>query len=183
MRRLRGRLVSFVAQEPGEALNPAIRVGRQIGELLAVHTPQRDHRAAVEQALASVRLPSDRRFQRRFPHQLSGGQQQRVALAQAFVCEPSLVVLDEPTTGLDVVTQALLLAEIRRLREATDAAIVYISHDLATVATVADRIAVMYAGHLVEEGPTAALLEHPAHPYTAGLLGCLPTGGRTRVRP
>ena len=174
LRRLRGRLVSYVAQEPGSALNPALRIGRQIAEIVAVHAPHLDRAAVVARALERVGLPSDRAFQRRYPHQLSGGQQQRVCIAQALVLEPPFLVLDEPTTGLDVVTQAGLLDEIRRLRDSTGVGIVYVTHDLAAVASLADRLAVMYAGRIVEEGPTAAVLAAPAHPYTAGLVASVP---------
>jgi len=128
----------------------------------------------VAGALASVHLPAEREFARRFPHQLSGGQQQRVAIATALVCEPRVVVLDEPTTGLDVVTQGRILEEIDRLRRERSVAVVYVSHDLAVVATIADRIAVMYAGRVVEEGPTAAVVARPRHPYTRGLLASIP---------
>ena len=114
------------------------------------------------------------RFPRRFPHQLSGGQQQRVCIAVALVCEPPVVVLDEPTTGLDVVTQARILAELRRLRASHGIAMVYVTHDLAVVAAFADRLAVMYAGRVVEHGPTAVVLRRPRHPYTRGLLASIP---------
>ena len=174
LRRLRSRVVAYVAQEPGSALNPALRIGRQIGEIVAVHAPHLDRAAAVARALERVGLPSDREFQRRYPHQLSGGQQQRVCIAQALVLEPPLLVLDEPTTGLDVVTQASLLHEIRRLRDTTGIGIVYVTHDIAAVASLADRLAVMYAGRIVEEGPTGAVIAAPAHPYTAGLVASVP---------
>jgi peptide/nickel transport system ATP-binding protein len=135
---------------------------------------------AVGAVLERVHLPGDRAFQRRFPHQLSGGQQQRVAIAIALVCTPPVVVMDEPTTGLDVITQAVILKEIDRLRssgirgDGTGLAIVYVSHDLAVVAYIADRIAVMYAGRIVEEGPAAGVLARPRHPYTRGLVSSIP---------
>jgi peptide/nickel transport system ATP-binding protein len=179
VRALRGRLVSYVPQDPGLALNPALRVEGLIGDMVKAHAraPGSDE---VARALAAVHLPSDRTFARRYPHQLSGGQQQRVAIASALVCEPRLVVLDEPTTGLDVVTQARILEEIDRLRRERGVAVVYVSHDLAVVGSLADRIAVMYAGRIVEEGPAAALLARPHHPYTRGLLGSVPDPGQPR---
>jgi peptide/nickel transport system ATP-binding protein len=178
VRGLRGRLVSYVAQDPGLALNPALRVKDLVGDMVKAHGRVRNGREAVAGALASVHLPTDRLFARRFPHQLSGGQQQRVAIATALVCEPRLVVLDEPTTGLDVVTQARILEEVDRLRRERGVAIVYVSHDLAVVASLADRIAVMYAGRIVEEAPAGALLSRPRHPYTRGLLTSVPDLGQ-----
>ena len=173
VRALRGRLVSYVAQDPGLALNPALRVDALIGDMVKAHGKTYGD-GEVARALASVHLPSDHAFARRYPHQLSGGQQQRVAIASALVCEPRLVVLDEPTTGLDVVTQAHILAEIDRLRQERGVAVVYVSHDLAVVGSLANRIAVMYAGRIVEEGPAGVLLARPRHPYTRGLLGSVP---------
>jgi peptide/nickel transport system ATP-binding protein len=174
LRRSRGRLVSYIAQDPASALNPSMRVGDQIAEMLRFHTDRDDGEAAVANVLERVHLPSDRAFQRRFVHQLSGGQQQRLAIAVAIVCSPPVVVMDEPTTGLDVVTQARILAEIDRLRRESRLAIVYVSHDILVVGSIADRIAVMYAGRVIEEGPTATLLAHPRHPYTRGLIASVP---------
>jgi peptide/nickel transport system ATP-binding protein len=174
VRALRGRLVSYVAQDPGVALNPSLRVEALIGDMVRAHGEGAGGEEVVAAALGSVHLPPGGAFARRFPHQLSGGQQQRVAIATALVCEPRVVVLDEPTTGLDVVTQAHILEEVDRLRRERGVAVVYVSHDLAVVASIADRIAVMYAGRIVEEGPTADLLARPRHPYTRGLLSSVP---------
>jgi peptide/nickel transport system ATP-binding protein len=172
-RRLRGRLVSYVPQDPGNALNPALRIGQSLSDMLDEHAADREV-GSVGSALAAVHLPADDEFARRYPHQLSGGQQQRVTIAIALVCEPPLVVLDEPTTGLDVVTQARVLEEVDRLRRERDVAMVYVSHDLAVVSQIADRIAVMYAGRIVEEGAAAVVLAEPRHPYTRGLVESIP---------
>jgi len=180
VRSLRGRLVSYVAQDPGAALNPSLRVGDLVGDMLRAHDAGGKAEGKVMAALRGVNLPAEREFLRRFPHQLSGGQQQRVAIATALVCGAKLVVLDEPTTGLDVVTQARILNEIQRLRSEQNVAIVYVSHDLAVVSSIADRVAVMYAGRIVEEGPTAELVARPRHPYTRGLLSSVPDPVRPR---
>ena len=174
LRPLRGRVMSYIPQEPGPSLNPALRIVDSIADVADAHLPRRSGADPVTDVLARVGLPSSRDFRRRFPHQLSGGQQQRVAIAISLVCEPGLVVLDEPTTGLDVVTQKRVLDEVARLRRDVGLTIVYISHDLAVVASIADRVAVMYAGRIVEEGPTATVLGAPKHPYTRGLLGAIP---------
>jgi peptide/nickel transport system ATP-binding protein len=179
-RRLRGRLISYVPQNPGTALNPSMRIGDAIAAMVQAH-----HRAgaspSIGSALAAVNLPDGREFQRRYPHQLSGGQQQRVCIAVAVVCEPPVVVFDEPTTGLDVVTQSLILDELLRLRREHDISMLYVAHDLAVVAQVATRIAVMYAGRIVEEGPAKQILRRPRHPYTRGLLASIPDHVRPRT--
>jgi peptide/nickel transport system ATP-binding protein len=173
-RDLRGKVISYVPQEPGTALNPALRIRDQIREVLRAHAPDRDADSFVAELLTRVGLPGDRSFGRRFPHQLSGGQQQRVTIAAALAAGPAILVLDEPTTGLDVATQALILAEIRRLRRELGVAMVYVSHDLAVVASIADRVIVMYAGRVVEEGPISQVLYGPRHPYTRGLVSSVP---------
>jgi peptide/nickel transport system ATP-binding protein len=178
-RRLRGSLISYVPQDPSNSLNPSLRVGEQIRQVLKAHgrPVTADVIAAV---LGRARLPAHDEFVSRFPHQLSGGQQQRLAIAVALACEPRVVVLDEP--GLDVVTQARILEEVVRLRDETGAAFVYVTHDLAAVSTVADRVAVMYSGRIVEEGSAASVLTHPRHPYTQGLISSVPDHARP-VRP
>jgi peptide/nickel transport system ATP-binding protein len=181
VRALRGRLVSYVPQDPASALNPSVRVGDQIGDMVRCHAPGRNVEREVVRALELVQLPTGHSFRRRFPHQLSGGQQQRVAIAAALVCRPAVAVMDEPTTGLDVVTQSRLLAELEPLRRELRLAIVYVSHDLAVVASIADEIAVMYAGRIVEQGPTASVLRNPCHPYTRGLLSSVPDPHLPRI--
>jgi peptide/nickel transport system ATP-binding protein len=177
LRGLRGRLVSYVPQDPQSSLNPSRRIGQQINDRLQ-HRPTAERQALVTQALERAQLPSNKEFLSRFPHQMSGGQQQRVLIAMAIVDEPALVVLDEPTTGLDVVTQAGILEEIRRLRDELDIGIVYVTHDLAAVASVADSLVVMYAGRIVESGDCSRILARPRHPYTVGLLESVPDHSR-----
>jgi peptide/nickel transport system ATP-binding protein len=174
---LRGKLVSYVPQDPASSLNPALKIETQLDETLSAHgygSSDDERRARIAEALGEVLLPSDEPFLRRYPHQLSGGQQQRVALAMAFANRPRVIVLDEPTTGLDVTTQAHVLETVRDLCAAHGVAAVYVSHDLAVVATLADRVAVMYGGRLAELGPTGALFRQAAHPYTRRLVEAIP---------
>jgi peptide/nickel transport system ATP-binding protein len=174
---LRGTLVSYVPQDPASALNPALRIGKQLDETLAEHgfgNSDADRRTRIKQVLAEVLLESDDEFLRRYPHQLSGGQQQRVALAMAFANRPRVIVLDEPTTGLDVTTQAHVLDTVRDLCQAHGVAAVYVSHDLAVVASLSLRVAVMYAGRIVEIGPKSVLFRASAHPYTRRLVEAIP---------
>jgi peptide/nickel transport system ATP-binding protein len=181
LRQVRGAAVSYVPQDPSAALNPALRIGYQLREALRVHgRAAGDTGARVLEVLREVRLDATPGMLRRYPHQLSGGQQQRVALAMAFACRPSLIVLDEPTTGLDVSTQRHILDTVRRLCHGYGVAAVYVSHDLAVISELAAEVAVMYAGRIVESGPSALLFGHPLHPYTQGLLASVPVpeGGR-----
>jgi peptide/nickel transport system ATP-binding protein len=189
LRRLRGSVVSYVPQDPASSLNPALRVGLQLREVLEAHAGERggggagraDHSARIAEMMREVALPDDPRFLRRYPHELSGGQQQRIGLAMAFANRPRLIVLDEPTTGLDVTTQAHVLSTIRELARLHDVAALYVSHDLAVVATLARRVAVMYAGRIVELATAEALFSSAGHPYTRRLIGAIPrlTGGRS----
>jgi peptide/nickel transport system ATP-binding protein len=182
-RSMRGRVVSYVPQDPGGALNPSRRIGAAIAEVMRVHGGGATD-TEVEATLARVHLPSDVAFQERFPHQLSGGQQQRVVIGMATAMTPPLVVFDEPTTGLDVVTQAYVLREIRRLLAESSMSAIYVSHDLAVIASLANRVAVMYAGRIIETGPTQEILQSPAHPYTASLIACTPDHHRaTQLYP
>jgi peptide/nickel transport system ATP-binding protein len=183
LRRARGSLIGYVAQDPATALNPALRIGSLLRETLAAHQVELD-RAAQQQrivdTLRDVGLPDDPAFLRRFPHQLSGGQQQRVMLALALVLRPQLIVLDEPTTALDVSTQAHILATLRRLCKSLGVAAVYVSHDLAVIKDLVDRVMVMYAGRIVEVAEREALFRQPAHPYTRGLLAAIPDVAQRR---
>jgi oligopeptide/dipeptide ABC transporter ATP-binding protein len=177
LRALRGRTVSYVPQDPGAALNPALRIRLQLEETLVAHgfgSSHEERMTRLHEMLGEVMLPRDEQFLRRYPHQLSGGQQQRVGLAMAFACRPRVLVLDEPTTGLDVTTQAHVLETVRMLCDAHDVAAVYVSHDLAVVATLANRVAVMYGGRIVELGPERALFKESAHPYTRRLIEAIP---------
>ncbi len=174
LRSLRGRVVSYVPQDPGGALNPSLRVGDAILDVLRAHRAGEGSPELVHAALDRVELGGDAGFPRRYPHQLSGGQQQRVTIAMACVCEPPVAVLDEPTTGLDVLTQDRILFELDRLRSEQGMAMVYVSHDLAVVARMADRIVVMYAGRVVENAPAADVIERPRHPYTRALVAAIP---------
>ena len=177
LRRLRGGTVAYIPQDPGTSLNPALRLRRQLSEVLEAHAgewggDERDKR--IREALEEVALPSDDAFLARYPHELSGGQQQRVAIAMAFACRPGVIVCDEPTTGLDVTTQARVLETVRDLCRSHAVAALYVSHDLAVVAELADRVAVMYAGRIVETGTRDQLFRSPRHPYTRRLLRAVP---------
>jgi peptide/nickel transport system ATP-binding protein len=186
LRRLRGGVVSYIPQDPGTSLNPALRIGTQLREMLDAHAPgtsSAERAARVREALEEVALPSDDAFLRRYPHQLSGGQQQRVAIAMAFANRPRVIVCDEPTTGLDVTTQSRVLETVRDLCRSHQVAALYVSHDLAVVAELADHVAVMYAGRIVESGSREQLFAAPRHPYTRRLLRAVPdiAGKRTVV--
>jgi peptide/nickel transport system ATP-binding protein len=180
IRSLRGRVVSYVPQDPGGSLNPSLRVGDAILDVLRAHRSVSVPRESVRTALQRVELGADPHFTNRYPHQLSGGQQQRVTIAMASACQPPVAVLDEPTTGLDVLTQEKILLELRRLRDQDGITMIYVSHDLAVVAGMADRIVVMYAGRVVESGPAAEVIEHPKHPYTRALVSAIPDLRRPR---
>ena len=180
LRSLRGGKVAYVPQDPSSALNPALRIELQLREVLEAHdfgASVAARTARITEMMDEVLLPSDSEFLARYPHQLSGGQQQRVALAMSFACRPSVIVLDEPTTGLDVSTQAHVLATVRSLAKLHGVAALYITHDLAVVADLADDVAVMYAGRVVEHGPTQVIFANPSHPYTRHLVAAAPDIG------
>ena len=176
-RKARGHLVSYVPQDPSSSLNPALRIGLQLREVLEAHnfgSSDEARKSRIREMMEEVLLPTDDDYLRRYPHQLSGGQQQRVGLAMAFACRPSVIVLDEPTTGLDVSTQAHVLATIRQLTSKHGVAALYITHDLAVVADIADEVAVLYAGRVVEQGSVKDIFTSPAHPYTRHLVAAAP---------
>jgi peptide/nickel transport system ATP-binding protein len=175
-RESRSKLVAYVPQDPAASLNPALRIRTQLMETLeGPGTPQDEAMSRLEDVLRKVQLPASRDFLRRYPHQLSGGQQQRVCIAMAIACRPRIIVFDEPTTGLDVTTQGHVLDTIRELIGADGTSAVYVTHDLAVVAGLADRLVVMYAGRIVEEGPTGVVVSRSAHPYSRRLLMATPS--------
>jgi len=183
---LRGGLVSYVPQDPAAALNPALTIGTQMREILEAHNFGADAAARtsrVAEMMRELALPDQPAFLKRYPHELSGGQQQRVGLAIAFACRPRVIVLDEPTTGLDVTTQAHVLSTVRDLAQAHGVAALYVSHDLAVVGTLANRVAVLYSGRVVEIGPVLDLFQNAAHPYTQRLIFAIPhlTGSRELI--
>ena len=187
LREIRGRRIGMIFQDPMTSLDPVFRVGDQIAEGILAHL-RVSRREARERAVALLRetgIPDPAARADAYPHQLSGGMRQRVMIAIALAAEPEILVADEPTTALDVTVQAQILEVLDRLRTERGMAVLLITHDLGIVAGRADRVAVMYAGQIVEEAPTAALFAHPSHPYTRGLFGSIPrlTGPVERLRP
>jgi peptide/nickel transport system ATP-binding protein len=176
MREIRGRDISMIFQEPMTSLNPVFTVGYQIGEVLRRHEGmnRKQARARAVELLDLVRIPAPERRVDEYPHQMSGGMRQRVMIAMAVACNPKVLLADEPTTALDVTIQAQILDIMRDLRQALDTSIVIITHDLGVVADIAERVVVMYAGHVVETGSVEDVFARPQHPYTLGLLGSVP---------
>ena len=186
MRAIRGAEISLIFQEPMTALNPVFTIGDQVAETLLVHgrATRRDAMSRVVELLEAVRIPDAAARAKDYPHQLSGGMRQRVLIAMAIACKPSVVIADEPTTALDVTIQAEILDLLREMRSAFNLSLLLITHDLGVIAETADRVAVMYAGRIVEHGPVRAVLRDPQHPYTRGLLASMPgvvRGGRLRA--
>lgn len=176
MRKIRGNTISMIFQEPMTSLNPAYTVGDQIGEALRVHKGL-NKKQSLEQAVEMLRhvgIPSPDKRVKDFPHQMSGGMRQRVMIAMALACRPQLLIADEPTTALDVTIQAQILDLLRKLKQEMKTSIMLITHDLGVVAEMADYVAVMYAGKIVEQAPVNQLFEQPMHPYTEGLIKSIP---------
>ncbi len=180
IQKLRGRQMSMIFQQPQSSLNPVQRVGAQIAEVYAIHynKPKKEGMAWAVEALGMVGIPDPARRAKAYPHELSGGMAQRVMIAMALALEPKLLIADEPTTALDVTIQAQILDLMRDLQKDFGTAVVLITHDLGVVAEMADRVAVMYAGEIVEENQVDALFANPKHPYTQGLIGSIPVLGR-----
>lgn len=183
-RKIRGHRIAMVFQDPMMTLNPVLKVGTQITEAILAHEKMdaAEARRRARESLVAVGIPSPDERLEAYPHQLSGGMRQRVAIAIALVNKPDLIIADEPTTALDVTIQGQILAEVQALAKRTGTALVWITHDLGVVAGLSDRIAVMYGGRVVEQGPTDDVLERPYHQYTLGLLGSLPTRNKRGER-
>jgi peptide/nickel transport system ATP-binding protein len=182
MRGVRGASIALIFQEPMTALNPVFTIGDQVAETLLVHgrATRREAGARVVELLGAVRIPDPAARAHDYPHQLSGGMRQRVLIAMALACKPSLIIADEPTTALDVTIQAQILDLLREMQSAFHLSLLLITHDLGVIAETADRVAVMYAGRIVEHGPVREIFRDPKHPYTRGLLASRPGAGRGR---
>ena len=183
LRKLRGDQIAMVYQDPMTSLNPVMQVGHQMTEVLTVHRglSQSAARQRCLEMLQRVYMPDPDKVFERYPHQISGGQQQRVVIAMALLNNPALLIMDEPTTALDVTVEAAVLDLVADLRRDFDTAILFISHNLGVVARVCDRVGVMYAGEIVELATVAEIFANPRHPYTQGLIRCLPRLGRTKA--
>ncbi|MBD0416893.1 ABC transporter ATP-binding protein [Oryzicola mucosus] len=180
MRRLRGNRIAMIFQDPMMTLNPVLRIDTQMVETIRAHekTSREEALRRARDALGMVGIPSPEERLKAYPHQFSGGMRQRVAIAIAFLHKPDLIIADEPTTALDVTIQGQILAEVQKLTSKFGTSLIWISHDLSVVAALADEIAVMYAGRLVEQGKVGEVLDHPLHPYTKGLIDSVPNRNR-----
>lgn len=181
--KIRGQEIGLVMQDPFTSLNPLMRVGDQIAEVLQIHkgVPSGEAKIKAVEMLRTVGVPSPEMSARKYPHQMSGGQRQRVVIATAFIARPKLLIADEPTTALDVTLQAQILRLLEGLQKDEGTAVAVISHDIGVIGSVADRVAVFYAGRVVESGPVEDVLRRPQHPYTKALLESIPTPGRDRL--
>lgn len=185
MTEIRGKRISMIFQEPRSSLNPVIRVGKQLDEVLKLHYEDMDkhqRRERVIQLLKDVGIPDPERRVNNYPHEMSGGMAQRVMIAMGIACEPELLIADEPTTALDVTIQAQVLDLIRKLRDEMQMAVIFITHDMGVVAEMADEVAVMYAGTIVEHASVESLFAEPMHPYTQGLIASIPILGEFKDR-
>jgi ABC-type dipeptide/oligopeptide/nickel transport system ATPase component len=183
LRSLRGARIAYIFQEPSTSLNPVFTIRSQIAEAIQLHRPEvKNIDAEVVKYLDMVGIVNPRERMHDYPHQLSGGMQQRAMIAMALSCEPDILVADEPTTALDVTIQAQIIDQLRQLKERLDMAIILITHNFGIIGTVAEEVAVMFRGKIVEQGPTERVLRDPQHPYTKALIECIPQLGQRRER-
>ena len=181
--KIRGGSIAYIFQEPGTSLNPVYTIGFQIGEAVALHRPDvKDVNAEVIRSLAEVHINDPERVANQYPHELSGGMQQRAMIAMALACNPKILVADEPTTALDVTIQKEIMDLLARLRRERGMSIVLITHNFGIIANFADKVAVMWKGHIVESGPVEQIMRTQSHPYTKALIACIPRLGQRRRR-